>query len=73
MTTSPVEVMDKQYSVTIPQIPPGLHNNRHMERQEMTCTLVVYVAALPLVTKVLPHEGEGTPSCLTLPLINFCP
>ena len=36
----------------IPQISLELHTARKMARQEIICTLVVYAANLPLVTKV---------------------
>ena len=53
MKTLPVVVADEPDSVMTPQIPLELHTDGQMERQKITCTLVVYAATLPSVTKEL--------------------
>ena len=45
--------IDAQDISVIPQIPLGLHTAGNMARPAMTCTIVVYAATLPLVTKGL--------------------
>ena len=53
MKMLPMVIMDKKDSILIHQIPLEPHTDGHMERQEIICTLVVYAATLPLVTKVM--------------------